>query len=191
LSLASKNHSPKISVVCGFALLGESIADSMELRELNLHLTHSLQIIFDADWTFALNVPIDASKTSIIITDNPCPEYWEDLWDRKPTLLIAGKNIGAIDLFNYAIKADTAFTKVKRMKETPHYEVKLTQAQRKIFRLAVQPEGFSIAEMAKLNGNCKEQTIRNHLQEIYNRLDIKNRTQLVLYYRHGDKGREF
>jgi hypothetical protein len=73
LPLSSKNHSPKISVVCGFALLGESIADSMELRELDLHLKNSLQIIFDADWTFALTTPIDASKTSIIITDNPCP----------------------------------------------------------------------------------------------------------------------
>jgi DNA-binding NarL/FixJ family response regulator len=106
-------------------------------------------------------------------------------------MVIAGKKFGAVDLFNFALKADTAFAEGKRIKETPYYESKLTKTQRKILRLAVHPDGYSIAEIARLNGDCKEQTVRNHLQEIYNKLNIKNRTQLVLYYRHGDKGREF
>jgi DNA-binding NarL/FixJ family response regulator len=106
-------------------------------------------------------------------------------------MLIAGKKFGATDMFNFALKADAAFTEGKRIKETPYYQSRLTKTQRKILRLVVDPKGYSIPEIAKLNGNCKVQTIHNHLQEIYSRLNLRNRTQLVLYYRHGDKGKEF
>jgi DNA-binding CsgD family transcriptional regulator len=179
----------KITVLCGFGFLGESIADSLELRGLAGVLEHPLDVIFDADWGFALNAPIDPKRISIIITDNPCPEYWEDLWERGPTVLIAGRNFSVSHLINLAQKADKAFAKGGRMKETPYYQSSLSKAERKVFWWAVQSEVLSNEEIAKRTF-LSVQTVSNHLRSIYSKLRVVGRTQLVLYYRHGDKGNE-
>lgn len=179
----------KICVLCGFDFLGESIADSLELRSIAAFLNHPLTLIFDADWGFALTAPIDLNRISVIVTDNPCPEYWEDLWDRRPNVLIAGKNFNVATLIRLVQKADETFGKGERIKETPFYQSSLTNAERKVFWWAVQGQGFSNAEIAERTFLSK-QTVTNHLRSIYSKLGLKNRTQLVLYYRHGDKGKD-
>jgi DNA-binding CsgD family transcriptional regulator len=188
VSFSTSQSLSKISVLCGFDFLGESIADSLELRSIATFLTHPLTLIFDADWGFALTAPIDPNRTSVIITDNPCPEYWEDLWDRKPTVLIAGRNFNVNHLLNFAQKADETFGKGKRFKETPYYQSSLSKAERKVFWWAVQNEVFSNEEIAK-HTFLSVQTVSNHLRSIYCKLGVMGRTQLVLYYRHGDKGK--
>lgn len=182
----STNCSVTISVSCGFDLLGEAIADSLELRSLATFLKHPLEVIFDADWGFALTTPIDQNKITIIITDNPCPEYWEDLWERGPTVLIVERKFSITKLVEVAMQTDAQFGTGKRIKGTPFYESPMTKAERKVFCLAVQGEGLTNAEMAT-QLFLSEQTITNHLRSIYSKLGVSSRTQLVLYYRHGSK----
>jgi DNA-binding CsgD family transcriptional regulator len=189
VSFSTRESLSKITVLCGFNFLGESIADSLELRGVAHCLEHPLDIIFDADWGFALTAPIDPKRISIIITDNPCPQYWEDLWDRSPTILIAGRNFDVSHLVNLALKADKTFGKGERIKETPYYQSSLSKAERKVFWWAVQGEGFSNEEIAKRTF-LSVQTVSNHLRSIYSKLRVEGRTQLVLYYRHGDKGKD-
>ncbi len=189
ITFSTQTYPLKTTVLCGFDLIGEAIYDSLEFREVPALLKNSLQVIFDADWGFALTASLDPARPSIIVTDNPCPEYWEDLWDRGPTVLVAGKNITMGELAKFALKADALFEAGKRVKETPFYQSTLTKAERKVFWWAVQGQGLTNAEIAK-QMYLSEQTVINHLRSIYSKLDLSKRLQLVLYYRHGDKGKD-
>jgi DNA-binding CsgD family transcriptional regulator len=177
----------KISVLCGFNFLGESIADSLELRGLANYLEHPLDVIFDANWGFAMTAPLNPNRISIIVTDNPCPEYWELLWERGPTVLISGRNLDVNYLINVAQRIDKAFRKGERIKDTPYYQSKLSKAERKVFWWAVQREGYSNEKIAE-HAFLSVQTVNNLLSSIYSKLELLNRTQLVLYFQHGEKG---
>ena len=172
----------KVDVHCGFTLLGEAIGDSLRKRGLEERITNPVDIIFDADWGFALKVPIEQNRVSIIITDNPCPEYWEDLWHRGSTVLMAGDNFSMTDLVGLSLRADTQFAGGGRIKETPHYESKLTKAERRVYLVSVQAISLTHAEIAK-HLFLSEQTVHNYLRSIYAKLGVTNRTQLALHYR--------
>jgi DNA-binding CsgD family transcriptional regulator len=71
------------------------------------------------------------------------------------------------------------------MKKTPYdYESPLSDAEREVFWAVVRGDGLSNAQIAnKLKRSVK--TVEHHLGEIFFKLNIKNRTQLALFYRHG------
>ena len=133
---------PKIKVLCEFDLLAEAIADSLKARSVTNSLIHSVDIIFDADWGYALKAPLDENRPSIMITDNRCPEYWEDLWDRGATALMTGNDFTMNDLTALILRADKHFQSGKRIKNTPYYKTELTRKERAIFLASVQNAGI-------------------------------------------------
>lgn len=48
-------------------------------------------VILDAPWGYAVKAFETELKhaATLVATDNPCGEYWDDLWDLGPTVLVA------------------------------------------------------------------------------------------------------
>jgi DNA-binding NarL/FixJ family response regulator len=137
---------------------------------------HDMTLVIDEPWGLATKTKFNDHERWIIITNNPCPEYWEDLWDIAPTALIAGNKS-----FSEVMQIIYRAAKGERSKVTPFYKQKLTPKERKILSLCAQ--GYfdkEIAEQLKQN----QQTISNCLKVIYDKLDLSepNRTSAALYY---------
>lgn len=158
---------------CGYSALGREIE-----RGLNIvHKTDGgkLIVLIDAPFGFAMKelAEVDCSR-SVVITDNPCPEYWEDLWDMKPQVLLARGTLLA--------EIQTALEQAVRgesFRRTPNALSKLNKSERKVLQLCAA--GFETdAIAAKLN--LKSRTARNYLSQIFEKLDIKSRVEIPLYY---------
>lgn len=175
---------PSVNVLCGFELLAEAIADSLTHRNVAASLIHPVDIVFDADWGFALKASLDDARPSIIITDNACPEYWEVLWDRGVTALVARNDFTMNDLVTLILRADKQFESGKRIKDTPYHKSELTKRERAVFLASVQNPSMNNARIAQTL-YLSEQTVHNHLHAIYAKLGVKNRIQLLLYYWGG------
>lgn len=98
-------------------------------------MQHKVNVIIDTAQGFALKAQICHKTPSVIVTDNPCPEYWEDLWEHLPTVLIARQNFNLEDLKQAVLQAEESFLAGKRSKQTPYYQSLLTLAERKVLRL--------------------------------------------------------
>ena len=101
-----------------------------------------------------------------------CPEYWDDLWDKQPAVLLVGENP---DL-------TTAITRVvvgTYYRDTPNRTTLLTATERRILRFLAY--GLSNQEIAdKLSVQC--QSVRNSLATIYEKLNLTSRSEALLYY---------
>ena len=133
-------------------------------------------IVIDAPWGFAFQRVQAKSEVWIVITDSPCPEYWEDLWDLEPTAVVAG-NKSIEEIMQVIYRAASG----ERSKVIPFYEQKLTFKERKILRFCAQ--GCNDKEIAK-HFEQSQQTISNSLKVIYDKLELpqRNRTSAALYY---------
>ncbi|GAA5533985.1 helix-turn-helix domain-containing protein [Deinococcus aluminii] len=107
-------------------------------------------------------------------TDNPCPEYWEDLWAFWLCGLLAGGH-SVEDLAGALRRAQSG----ESFRRTPQQESPLTCVERRLLRYsAVGWENRRIAQELDLN----EGTVRNGLSRVFQKLGFENRTQLALYY---------
>jgi DNA-binding NarL/FixJ family response regulator len=110
----------------------------------------------------------------IIITQNRCPEYWDDLWDFRPTcVLLEGDLEREIDRV-FALGARTS-----RYRSVPEANSQLTPTERKV--LCLLACGNSNPQIAEKIG-VQHKTIRNLLTTIYEKLCLENRTDALLYY---------
>ena len=110
-------------------------------------------------------------RSTVIISDNPCPEYKLDVLARKPAALL-----GRITL--------EELVESIRMVEAGHNVVPevssiLTPAER--FTLQLIARGHNIKEVAALRG-AKASTTRNTIQVIYTKLGLRSAVQLLHYY---------
>lgn len=146
------------------------------LGSLNLDLQQDIHLILDTPWGYAIEHPVlQYHHKTILLTDNPTTEYWEDLFSFNPTVLIAGPSNSDM-ILQAIILADKHQGPIKL---TPPYQPKLTAKERLIMRLVAL--GKENKEITKLLG-CAASTLENHLSNIYEKLDIYNRTQLAFYY---------
>ena len=90
----------------------------------------ALSIVVDRPSGFALKCLADAPpENAVIFTNNPCPEYWEDLWDLKPqALLVGGHDSGEL------VSALTRASKGEHFRQTPRHETSV---------LPMRPSPFS------------------------------------------------
>jgi DNA-binding NarL/FixJ family response regulator len=111
---------------------------------------------------------------TLVITFNPCTEYWEDLWDMGATaLLVSPKSEAEIAAATHAVSYGN------RYRGTPNRRSELNAREREILRCVAQGEGNkSIA----LQLGLQEKTIMNTLSSIYGKLNVESRTQAALYY---------
>lgn len=132
-------------------------------------------LLIDAPWThaFTLLESLEPGRW-VVVTDNPCPEAWLDLWD----LGVLGVLAGGHRLTNLASALERSLSG-KRTLWVPHQHSPLTPAERKVLRLNAM--GQSQKLIAEELG-VSLATVRSHLKSIYVKLRLKGHEAAILYY---------
>ena len=134
-----------------------------------------LLIIIDRPSGFALKCLSDTwLENAVVFTNNPCPEYWEDLWDLKPQVLLVG-NHDASEFVSALTRAD----KGEHFRRTPRHESELTLRERDVLRLCAT--GLANKEIAA-QLNLAQSTVKNKLSSAFSKLGLVGREQAMLYY---------
>ncbi|WP_245872988.1 LuxR C-terminal-related transcriptional regulator [Deinococcus planocerae] len=160
---------------CGVPALAAEIEPGLQRLGWGVDERASLGLMIDAPFGYALHrlEQVDPSEW-VVVTDNPCPEYWEDLWSFSPRALLAGGYNTAHVAHALGRAAPKRF-----YRHTPLHDSSLTCVERRLLRSNAQGwENKRIAQELGLN----EGTVRNGLSRIFQKLGVDNRTQLALYY---------
>lgn len=187
--MLTKNRSPIYTPapmpLCAkaFSLLGE--VPSSTQSTLNALIGQGYYYNPDAQTTLLLDLPLGfglhtiqttlvPSRDLIIVTQNLCPEYWDDLCDFQPSAVVLENTLGR-DL-EYAFAATQSCTCYRSILPA---NSRLTFSERKVLRLLAC--GLSNPQIADKTG-VQHKTIRNVLTTIYEKLGVENRTDALLYY---------
>lgn len=132
-------------------------------------------LLIDGPWGIALQELAENDPSEwVVVTDNPCPEYWEDLWTCWPRGLLAGGH--RVEELAEALHHASLGESVRR---TPHHDSPLTCIERRLLRYSAQGwENRRITQELALS----EGTVRNGLCRVFEKLGFENRTQAALYY---------
>lgn len=132
-------------------------------------------LLLDSPWGIALQELAQNDPSEwVVVTDNPCPEYWEDLWAYWPRGLLAGGH--TVESLADALDRAAAG---KFCRRTPQHDSPLTGMERRLLRLSAQGwENRRIAQELALS----EGTVRNGLCRVFEKLGFENRAQAALYY---------
>lgn len=147
----------------------------------NLHFRHDpespVRIVLDTPRGFALYVLETLDMTElrlVILTLNSCGEYWEDLWDLEPQILLAG-----VEYRQSLPEAIIRASKGESYRITPGYKSPLSSIERQMLRyLALGWPNKQVAEQL----GVQEKTIRNRLTPIYQKINVTNSEEAILYY---------
>jgi DNA-binding CsgD family transcriptional regulator len=125
-------------------------------------------------WALCQLENITTKRPTVVITDHPAPEYWEDIWECDINLLIVGHS---------DILSDTnlqlSFAFGKRQRCTPNTTTLLTPKERKIARaIGLGCEVDALAKQFETSPQC----IRNVLAKVNDKLRLSGQRQLSLYY---------
>jgi len=160
---------------CGLPALAAEIVRRLQGFGWEARDRAPLGLLIDAPWGVALQrlAQVDPSEW-VVVTDNPCPEYWEDLWSFWPRSLLAGGHSTEhlADALGRAASGEF-------FRHTPQHDSPLTCMERRLLRYSAQGwENRRIAQELTLS----EGTVRNGLSRVFEKLGFENRTQAVLYY---------
>lgn len=135
----------------------------------------STGLLIDGPWGIALQELAQNNPSEwIVVTDNPCPEYWEDLWTCLPRGLLTGGH-----RVEYLADALGRAASGEFFRRTPQHDSPLTCVERRLLRYSAQGwENRRIAQELALS----EGTVRNGLCRVFEKLGFENRTQVALYY---------
>ena len=113
---------------------------------------------------------------SVILTENPCPEYAQDLLEYKPAGLIVCTNSQVNTARGRAVPQ-----LLRRQSVFDHAKIqsRLLPSERAILRYLSR--NFDTREIAGILG-ISHKTVRNRVSEIGQKLGLENRLQVVLYY---------
>lgn len=137
----------------------------------------SLVILLDVPRGFALR-SLETSNTTthqfVVVTWSFCPEYWEDLWDQRPNILLVGDGLN-LDLAIVMAWARQG----SRYRLTPGKSTTLSPTERRILHLVASGHtNEAIATQLSLH----LQTVKNTLTTIYHKLGLHNRSEALMYY---------
>lgn len=160
---------------CGIPALAAEIARRLQQFGWEACEEATLGLLIDGPWGVALQGLAQMSHGEwIVVTDNPCPEYWEDLWTGWPRGLLAGGH--SVEHLAEALDRAASGESFRR---TPQHDSPLTCPERRLLRLSAQGwENRRIAQELQLS----EGTVRNGLCRVFEKLGFENRTQATLYY---------
>ena len=164
-----------VQLHCGDRCLRDSLTRVFARDHLPLDARGWLECVVDAPIGFALKLlPSLRGEHAVVWTENPCGEYWEDLWAYGPRVLVVG-GFGVTQL-ELALKRAASG---EHYRESPSYQSPLTRAERSLLRLgALGWENKHIAQRLRL----RERTVQNGLTRVYAKLGLANRTEAALYY---------
>jgi DNA-binding NarL/FixJ family response regulator len=112
---------------------------------------------------------------TIVVTNNRCPEYLEDLWDLQPAVLLTSDHLVDGSLLNAIERA----TQGEHYRLTPRQSTMLTPRERIILRKLARD--WSNKRIAASHDVCSK-TITNMVAVLCEKLDLPDRGALMLYY---------
>lgn len=170
----------RITLQSGNLLLAQALQKALSVDRGALQ--DDVTVVLDAPWGAAAHILDeltleDPGGYSVVITDNPCGEYWYDLYDLGATVLIAG----APTVIDLALVEDAIShaTKGRRRRITPDYQTPLTPAERETLRYCAY--AMTNKEIADVMG-VAERTVKNRLVQVFSKLQLDNRSQAIRYY---------
>jgi DNA-binding CsgD family transcriptional regulator len=170
-------HSGAFAILCGVPAIAQTAINNLEYHSLRYDPDAAAILILDTPCGFALNaletLELPARRL-MVVTWNPCAEYWEDLWDRGPDVLLVGKDLD----FDLAASLRQLHHGA-RSRVAPAATTTLTPTERRVLRCVAR--GWSNKTIAaQLNVQC--QTVLNTLTNIYQKIGVRNRNEAALYY---------
>jgi DNA-binding CsgD family transcriptional regulator len=166
------------AVVCGAPAIAQSLVAALEGQGFSHDAEAAIAILLDIPRGFALQeiaAPWARGRRLIVMTWSLCPEYWEDLWDFRPAILIVGDGLGGGDLAGAVSRAAQG----EQYRLTPGTPATLTPAERRALRLLAR--GYPNQQIADQLA-MHPQSVKNTLAAIYRKLGLKNRAEALLYY---------
>lgn len=160
---------------CALKALGDELSASLKQQGWHVEEAADLTLVIDGPWGVALQaLANDTAENTVVVTDNPCPEYWEDLRELQPrVLLVGGHNIPEVAEALERAQAGEHFQRL------PCHDSPLTCTERMLLRYSAM--GWENKRIAR-EFNLTEGTVKNGLNRVFHKLDFDNRTQLALYY---------
>ncbi len=149
----------------------------LEAKGLQFDPHAPLLLLFDVPRGFAFQQleRRDFGQAQVIVaTHNPCPDYWEDLWDLQPAGLLAAELIeaGLKEVLDQVARGG-------RYRRMPPTRSSLTLAERALLhRVAC---GWNNQRIAR-DLHVEDKTVRNSLTRVYGKVGVSNRVQAALYY---------
>ncbi len=169
-------HRPTVTVVCDLATV--AAATTRYLAAAGLAATPDAPVValIDAPVGFALHAlesgPCAGRQRVVVMTWNPCPEYWEDLWEFSPAVLVAQDLLDVRAAVALAARGGGG-------RFTPEQASPLTACERRVLRLLAH--GRDNQQIARALG-IRHQSVRNVASAIYRKLDLSHRGDALLYY---------
>ncbi|MCS7289009.1 MAG: LuxR C-terminal-related transcriptional regulator [Roseiflexus sp.] len=172
-----------VALWCGIPELPQALRALLQPRGWRYAPDAPLLALLDAPFGYALRTLPAAAlahRQVVVVTHNPCPEYWDDLWEFRPAILLVSQcSLPALE------RALVHAAAGHRYRLTPHGQVSdlplspLTAAERAVLRaLAHGRTNRQIAHDLRLS----ERRIANLATEVYRKLSLPGRSAAMLYY---------
>ncbi|WP_424950967.1 hypothetical protein [Deinococcus sp.] len=117
---------------CAIAALTAEVGGNLEPLGWSMDEVADLALVIDGPWGSALHLLLaQPAQQMVLLTDNPCPEYWEDLWDFAPRALLVGGHSVA-DIAKALARAEAGET----FRQVPRHHSPLTVGERKLLQAA-------------------------------------------------------
>ncbi|NOK60316.1 MAG: hypothetical protein GFH27_549281n291 [Chloroflexi bacterium AL-W] len=166
------------STLCGVPFIEQCIQQHLVLTGCQYSTEAELKVLLDIPLGFALHQleSLDCSDEQkyIVVSSSNCPEYWEDLWDMHPTILLVGDYLEG-ELFNAVIRAH----KGEQYRLTPGYASSLSSSERLLLRYIAH--GWTNEQIA-IERSVQPKTISNAVSLLYEKLELSSRVDATLYY---------
>ncbi|HEX8219825.1 MAG TPA: LuxR C-terminal-related transcriptional regulator [Chloroflexia bacterium] len=173
----SSQHAHTFDIWCNVSYLAYTVTAALAKQGLTYDISSPTKIIMDNPHGFALRVleTLDRKDLCLIaVTFNLCVEYWEDLWNLHPNVLLVNPK--------HEHDFASAIRRVLVGDEyclTPKGASTLNSTERLILQYLAR--GCSNQEIAS-RINMQEKSVRNTLSAMYRKLGVKKREQAIMYY---------
>ena len=179
LASASQRRDEQLtfSLRCGIAGLVPPLNDALAGLGLRPDPTAHILLLIDLPCGFVLRTLQTARWTNervVVMTENSCPDYWEDLWALQPAGLVVG-----IQFDRAFIDTLVRVARGERLRLTPDRPSPLTINERALLRTVAC--GWDNARIAR-QFHVEDKTVRNALTRVYTKLGVANRVEATLYY---------
>jgi DNA-binding NarL/FixJ family response regulator len=174
---ASVEHYCSFAILCGVPAIERMIVGGLEAAGFHFNADAATLVLVDAPYGFAmlkLEGLNQAERRVIIATDNPCPEYWQDLLDLQPAVLLVGNQLEAV-----VAKAIVRVAHGETYRITPHQTTELTPTERAILRGIAR--GLSNRQIATWL-DMAPHTVANTLTGVYTKIGRTGGAAATLYY---------
>jgi DNA-binding NarL/FixJ family response regulator len=166
-----------LALRCGLPTLELPLIWKLELEGLRFDPNAPLVLLVDLPAGFAyqqLEMRAFRQARVIVVTHNPCPAYWENLWDLQPAGLLVAEQLeaGLMVALHQVVRGG-------RYRRVSAASSSLTVAERALLhRVAC---GWNNQRIAR-DLHVEDKTVRNTLTHVYRKIGVANRVQAALYY---------